>query len=135
MRIGKYSAISPENFAEESQELVTKLAETLNPFLDNVSSAFDGKIDFDNLNQEVVEFQVEVNASGVPKTQLGLSTRLFNRIRGYIVIRAQPLNPNSPLPTANPLISYTQNESGIRIAGVSGLPANIPYRITAIAIG
>jgi hypothetical protein len=135
MRIGKFSNITPEDFDEELQPAMSKLAETINPFLETVSSAFDGKIDFDNLNQEIVEFQVEVDSNGVPKTQLGLSSRLFNRVRGYIVIRAQPNNPNAALPTANPLITYSQTESGIRVLGVTGLPPNVLYRITAIAIG
>lgn len=135
MKLNNLKRIVVEEFPQEDQPVVEKLAFSLNPMLDQLTTAFNKNIDFDNLNQEILEFVVEVDATGRPKVATELKSNLRTRVRGYHVIRAQNENPNGPLPTATPFISYNQNESGVRIVGVTGIPANNKFRLTVIAIG
>jgi hypothetical protein len=135
MKLNNLKRIVVEEFSQEDQPVVEKLAFSLNPMLDQLTTAFNKNIDFDNLNQEVLEFVVEVDNNGRPKVPTELRSSLRTRVRGYVVIRAQNENPNGPIPTASPLISYNQNESGVRVIGVTGLPANNKFRLTVIAIG
>jgi len=135
MKLNNLKRIVVEEFPQDQQALVEKLAFSLNPMLDQLTTAFNKNIDFDNLNQEILEFVVEVDANGRPRVATELRSNLRTRVRGYTVIRAQNENPNGPLPTSTPLISYNQNESGVRITGVTGIPANNKFRLTVIAIG
>lgn len=135
MKVNNLKRIVVEEFSQEDQALVEKLSFSLNPMLDQLTTAFNKNIDFDNLNQEVVEFVTEVDNSGRPKVTTELKSGLRTRVRGYLVIRAQNENPNGPLPLSTPFISYAQNELGVRVLGVTGLPANNKFRLTVIAIG
>jgi hypothetical protein len=135
MKLNNFKRLIVEEFPQETQPTVEKLSFALNPFLEQVVNAFNKNIDFDNLNQEVIEFTVTVDANGRPTTQTELRSSLRTKVRGYIVIRAQSEDPNGPLPLSTPLISFSQNESGVRITGVTGLPANNKFRLTVISIG
>jgi hypothetical protein len=91
MKLNNFKRLIVEEFPQETQPTVEKLSFALNPFLEQVVNAFNKNIDFDNLNQEVIEFTVTVDANGRPTTQTELRSSLRTKVRGYIVIRAKIL--------------------------------------------
>ena len=135
MKLNNFKRLVVEEFAPEAQPTVEKISFALNPFLEQVVNAFNKNIDFDNLNQEVIEFTVVVDASGKPTTPVELRSNLRTRVRGFMVIRVQNENPNGATPTSNPLVSFSENESGIKVTSVTGLVPNNKFRLTVISIG
>jgi hypothetical protein len=133
MRVTNYKRIAKEDFEPEMQDTIEKLASSINSFADQVIQAFNGNIGFDNLTQEVVQFNVETDATGKLKTQTEVKSNL-RRVQGYTVIRVEVQGAGG-MPTAVPLISFTQTETSVRIQSVMGILPNVKYRITAIAIG
>lgn len=133
MRVTNYKRIAKEDFEPEMQDTIEKLASSINSFADQVIQAFNGNIGFDNLTQEVVQFNVETDATGKLKTQTEVKSNL-RRVQGYTVIRVE-VQGTGGMPTAVPLISFTQTETSVRIQSVMGILPNVKYRITAIAIG
>ena len=133
MRVTNYKRIAKEDFAPEMQDTIEKLASSINSFADQVIQAFNGNIGFDNLTQEVVQFNVEIATDGKLKNQIEVKSNL-RRVQGYTVIRVE-VQGSGGMPTAVPLISFTQTENNVRVQSVMGLLPNVRYRITAIAIG
>ena len=134
MKVTNFKRIAKEDFDPDMQDAAEKLASSINPFADQLIQAFNKNIGFDNLNQEVVQFDVQVDASGKPVNQVELRSNLRSRVQGYIVIRVE-VNGTGAMPNATPLISFSQSDGNVRVQGVMGLVTNVKYRITAIAIG
>lgn len=133
MRVTNFKRIAKEDFEPDLQDAMEKLASSLNPFADQIIQAFSGNIGFDNLSQEIVQFDVQVDANGRSINQVEVRSNLRSRVQGYIVIRVEVSGQGNP-PTALPLINFTQNETSVRIQSVLGLQQNTKYRITAIAV-
>ena len=135
MKVTNLKRIAAEEFESEMQPTITQLSATLNPFLEQVSNAFNKNIDFDNLNQEVLQFEVTVDASGVPTTALELRYGVKGRPRGMAVIQAFSLSATPAFPTAAPFITYDFNNGNIRVRHVAGLPANKKFQLSVILYG
>ncbi len=121
--------IIKEDFPEEYQELIDKLAFAINPFLEQVSDAFNKKINNDNLTREVVSITVE-NVSGNLRTPVQFKTTLKDKLLGFNIIRAENLTNSSIYPTNAPFISWTINENIISVKKVTGIQDNNKYRLT-----
>lgn len=134
-RVNNLKRITVEEFAEEDQEMAGKLAGALNPFLEQVSNAFNKNIDFDNLNQEIVQFEVTVGSTGIPTSPTEVRVNLKTRPRGLQVIRADNLSGTASFPTATPFITYDFSGSNIRILHVAGLPAGRKYNLSVLVLG
>ena len=134
MKLNNIKRIIEEDFSQDDRLLVRKLSFSLNPFLEQISTLFNKNIDFDNLNQEVINVSVELDALGIPKTQIDIKTSLKTKIKGCHCIRAINLTNNS-YPTSAPFITFTPNGNLLRINHVAGLPANVKYELSVILIG
>lgn len=135
MRLNNIKRIIKEDFAQEDRVLIEKLAFALNPFLEQISMIFNKNIDFDNLNQEIINVTIELDANGVPKTTTQIRSTLKTKIRGIQVINAANLENDGTFPTAGPFITYSINGNLITIQHVTGIPANKRYNLSAILIG
>lgn len=123
-----------EDFEAEDQPLVDKLAFALNPFLEQVSAAFNKGIDADNLNWQTGFVEIEVDANGIPKITTQIKIELKVRIKGSWVILAQNLTDNA-FPTGTPFVTFTTNNNLLTIQHVAGLPADKRFRLSIILIG
>lgn len=123
-----------EDFEADDQELVDKLAFSLNPFLEQVSAAFNKGIDDDNLNQQSMFIEAELNANGVPKSPLQIKVDLKVRVKGTQVILAQNLTDGT-FPTGTPFITFTINNNLLTVQHIAGLPPDKKYRLSIILIG
>lgn len=123
-----------EDFEADDQELVDKLAFSLNPFLEQVSAAFNKGIDDDNLNQQSMFIETELNANGVPKVPLQIKVDLKVKVKGTRVILAQNLTDGT-FPTGTPFITFTINNNLLTVQHIAGIPADKKYRLSIILIG
>lgn len=128
--------IVAEDFEEEDQGLITKLAFTLNSFFEQVAFAFNKNITIeDNLNMEIKEVVITVNASGFPTTQAQFQSSLRTKVRGLLVLRAfNQTNPGT-YPTSAPFISFEQNNNLLTIQHVTGLQAAESYKLQILSFG
>ena len=135
MKLNNLKRIAKEEFPNDSQNIIEKLAFLLNPYLEQVNNAFNKNIDFDNLNQELLTIEVTLNANGVPLVQTEIKSNLKTKINGLQVIRALNLTNDGTFPTGAPFITFDLNGSTISIKHVTGIPANKKYQLTVISIG
>lgn len=133
-KVTNLKRINKEDFPVEDHEFVGKLAFILNPFFEQIVTAFNKNIDFDNLNQEFIFFETEVDDKGKPKKDREIKTLLRSRPRGIMCVSANNLTDNTPV-TGAPFISYTINNNVISIQNITGLPANKRFRLSLIIIG
>lgn len=125
-----------EDFPQEDRQTVEKIAVVLNHFMENVYNVVNGNIEFDNLNQEVIDVKVTVDASGVPTQTTKISTENIRNPQGMLVIRAINSTNRTNYPTSAPFVSYTPIGGNLqRINNISGLQANEEYQLRLLVIG
>ena len=133
-RISNVRRILRVDYEEDQRDLIDKLGEILNRFMDEVVGTVNGNIDFDNLNQEVRTFSMTVDEQGVPvgndKFRIDLG-----RASGFIVLSARNKDFSSVYPTSQPFISFTFSGQIIRVLNISGLQAGNEYDLTVQVIG
>lgn len=132
MKINNTTQIRAEGFAEEDRDSAERMGNILNPFMQQVVELSDGRIDFENRVENLIQFDMTVNASGVPLLNNKVNTSKGN-IRGFQVIAAfNVANPNIPA-TSQPFITYNPIGNGlVQISNISGLPANQKFSLRVI---
>jgi hypothetical protein len=128
-RINNLKRIIKEDFPEEYQELIDKLAYSLNPFLEQISNAFNKNVTIENLSREFITITVE-NVSGNLKIPVQFKTNLTGRIQGLHVIRAENLTNPAIYPTQTPWVSWTINANILTAQKVTGIPDNNKFKLT-----
>lgn len=133
MKLSNTRQIRAEDYDDEYTDLITQLGSVLNSFMQEVVELTDGRIDFENLNQNIKTFDITVNSSGVPiqtpfKVGLGKTG-----IRGIQVINTYNLTNSTGYPTSQPYINFTPIGGDlIRIQSVTGLLPNQKYQLTIL---
>jgi len=135
MKIKNPYRIRVEDFSSDFKEVAEKLA-GINDFLDDIMNLVNnGKIDFENLNRQKAQFDVNTDASGniisIPQIKLGLKSKPY----GLNVVRVDNLFDPSTLPTHLPYLSFSFSESILSINKIAGLTPNAKYRIYLEIIG
>jgi hypothetical protein len=135
-KIQQPKRIRIEDFKDDQKDLITKISDLVAPFMDDVFRALDGSIDFDNLNRQIVDIEVMINASGqVVNNPQVKTTFKTQKVRGINVINAVNLVNSSVYPTSLPMVNFTINGSLMTILNIVGLQANSRYRLTLELIG
>ena len=133
-KITNLKRIVKEDFPAEDQELIEKLAFSINPLLEQLMLVFNKNIDFDNLNQQYSVIKIKVDGAGNPVIGTELKYQLKTRIKGVHCIRAENLTDNTPLTTA-PFVSFIASGDLIKITHVTGLVAGKDYNLSIIVYG
>jgi len=134
MKVTNIKRINKDDFDKDSRELVDRLSFALNPFLEQVVNVLNKNIDFDNLNQEIINLETQVNSSGIPTINFEIKNPLKTRIKGIYCINAENLIDNTLL-TGAPFLTFTLESGVIRITQITGLPSNKMFRLSIILIG
>ena len=133
-RLNNVKRIITEDFEPQYQTLISRLGYVLNQFMSDTVNIVNGNIDFDNLNQNLVEFDISVDANGKPVKISSVNVGKTNP-RGLTVIRVQNLTNSTSYPSGTPLISYTPiGNNSVTVNHITGLQANSTYRLTVIVI-
>lgn len=133
MKLNNTRQIRAEDYDDEYTDLITQLGSVLNSFMQEVVELADGRIDFENLNQNIKTFDITVDSSGVPiqtpfKVGLGKTG-----VRGIQVINTYNLTNSTGYPTSQPYINFTPIGGDlIRIQSVTGLLPNQKYQLTIL---
>ena len=126
--------IVKEDFSSEDQELVDTLAFPINSGFENITSALNKGLTFDdNFNAQLKEITVTVDGSGTPTTTTSFKTTLRSNAYGVMCIRA--LAADNSYVTAAPFVSYVEGSSSITIRNITGLTAGIKYTLRLLVIG
>jgi|SRR5690554_3252245 len=132
MRLSLARRIKAENVPPEMQDTMNNLAIIMNPFIEDVTTILNGRIDFDNLAFPIRQFEIIVNDKGIP---LFGDLDINFQIRGHNVINVQDANNINTIPevTKVPFILFTQSNQGtMKIAKVLNLLPNRKYLLTVI---
>ena len=122
-----------EDYPKEHQQLIEQLSFSLNPFMRQVVAAFAKQIDFTNLANSIISFDVEVSSSGVPKNATQVKIDPSKRILGCHVVYAQNLTDGG-FPSGAPFITFTTNKTILTVGHITGLEADKRYNIRAILV-
>lgn len=133
--------LKPEDFDTKDQALIQKLAFPINTFMQQVISALNKNLDFNNLNQQINTFTVSVDANGAPTSPIQFTVNLTTKLYGLYVINAVNTSSIIRYPIAQPFISYTSNANKVTINNIAGL--GIPngqtnsdiYTLTVLLVG
>lgn len=125
-----------EDFKSEEKELITKLSDMVTPFMDDVYQALDGRLNFENLDRQIVDLEVLIDATGKVINNPQIKTTFKSqRVRGVNVINAVNLANSGVYPTSLPMVNFTINGAIMTILNITGLQADSRYRLTLELIG
>jgi hypothetical protein len=130
-QIPQFKRIVVENFPKENQELVSKLAYSINVFANNMTSALTNNLSIqDNLNIKLKTFVATVDSSGNITGNSVIKTDLDHNCLGVSVIKATNLTTVTHYPTGTPFISFSETQDGfITIGNITNLTAGEPYQL------
>lgn len=134
MKLPNFIRIIKTDYKEEQQDLVDKLAFSINPNLETIYDALNNKLTLsENIACTMKDIDIIVDSSGKPTNISSFQLNNNNKLDGIIVISATNTVNSSIYPTSMPFITYTQNGKIININNISGLQANTLYRLRVVA--
>ena len=133
MRLPLARRITMENVPEEMQSTVSNLATIMNPFIEDVTTILNGRVDFDNLAFQLLQFETMVNSQGIPL--IGADIGINFTPRGSYCVDIKNANNLGQLPdiTGAPFVLFVPSNSGsIKIGKILNLLPNKKYIITLL---
>lgn len=132
MKINNVTQIIAGDFAEDDRMLAEKLANILNPFMQQVVELSDGRISFENRVENYIEIEMTVDDTGKPILNNKIATgKSF--VRGFHIIDAYGSTNASIGATGSPFIIFKRLAGGfVEVSRITGLPANIKMRLNVI---
>jgi hypothetical protein len=129
-RIQIPAKIRIEDFKSEEKDLISKIAEVYNPFIDNITQAVNGGLDITNLNRQIVDITIQTSNTGTLINPPQIKTTVIGKVRGINVLNALNTQNSAIFPTSSPFVGFGINGSILSILYVSGLQNNSEYRLT-----
>jgi hypothetical protein len=130
-----YKRIRTDDFSAELRPVIDRIAFAINPFAEQVISALDGNLNFDNLNQSIVIVpNVVLDISGVPTRKTDFNSGLNNGAKGALCISVSN-RTDGGFPTTAPFVTITDKSGVVSLNHVTGLEAGKTYDITILLIG
>lgn len=124
-----------EDFPQNMQDFVSKLAFPLNSAFDSLFAAFNNGITFaDNFLCTVSSVTITVDANGVPTNNaiVILNAALAGKnVTGLVVLSAKSTNAGT-LPMGGIFVDWSQNSQQLIINNVKGLPPNVSFSLSVV---
>ena len=131
--------IRSEDFKEKDKDLVDRISYSINEFMDQTIFILDGKVDFRNLNQQVIDITVRTSATNETDGSLinppSIKTTITGKVIGAYVINATNLDDSKIIPKAQPFVQFTIGANRVDILKISGLQNNSQYTLKLLLIG
>lgn len=124
--------IVKEDFSQDDWEIVEKLGNILNPFMEQVVSNLSKNIGDDNLQQEKVTLSFLTNSVGQPISKLSFKLNTLRSVSGLQVISLKLPNQPQGVITTAPFVSFSQAERVVYISYIAGLEKETKYQITLL---
>lgn len=132
MKLNNITQIKSEDYDQDYSDLVDQLAETLNPFMQEVFELSDERIDFENRVEVFKTVDITVDSNGTPTLNDKINCEKTN-VRGFTVIRAYNLTTLTNYATGTPFVSFTQLAgTSVRIDNITNLVPNNKYRLSLV---
>ena len=129
-KVNNVKRLVKEDFDSKDQALVDKLAYIINPFFDQLTSAFNKQLTTaDNLSREITTITV-VMIAGKIVPQVQFKTALSAPIIGLNVLSCNNILNTGVYPITAPFISWAVNQKIITVLNISGLQTDCKYSIT-----
>lgn len=124
--------INPSDYPDEYSQIIDGLAGTLNEFMQDVIDMSDGRIDYDNLIFNQLQFEITVGENGIPIQEFQLKTGV-TQPTGFTVVRAVNLSNTFAFATGQPFISYNNVGTDlVKVINISNLTSGDKYRLTVL---
>ncbi len=133
-RVPDLKRIAKEDFPAEYRELIEKLAFPINSHIEQVRSALNKNINFDNLSQEVKVLSFVTGSSGQPLNTLSFRSDLASNVQGIMAVRVVITSDNTSFATQLPVFSWTQEGNIVTFANIGGLAPETGYEITILTL-
>jgi hypothetical protein len=131
-----FKRLLKEDFPEEAQKWTDTLGGIINPAFEAITRAFNKDITFtDNINCQVKDIEVEVDAQGEPRTTTAFKSELKGLSKGIFCIRATNISGGTALLSGAPFITFSENNGTVELLQVTGLPASTRFRLRIISVG
>ena len=128
--IDNFKKIVQEDYDKQYQDMINKLAYSINPFAEQVVDALDNGISItDNLNWGKATITVTVDSTGTPTTITKFKSGITGNSYGVAVEKAVNTTNATVYPTSAPFISYSESNGVITVNNISGLPANNKFTL------
>lgn len=136
MKLQSYRRLQRGDFEPQYQDLVDKLAFTINSSFESLFFALNGQLTLtDNSLTSVNTFSIIVDAKGNPTTVTKFNINITGQVYGFQVLNAINLTNSTTYPTGTPFLSFTKTNQTIAINNISGLSAGDTWTITAVGYG
>lgn len=134
MQLSNARRIIVEDFKKEDRETVAKIAEILNPHMEEVVLLSQGNITIENLNRTIVKIDITLDSAGMPQgvNQINTGLKTYN---GNKIIDVKSLVGGEAVISAPYMDCTFQGNGLVRVSKITGLPANKKLRITFEFIG
>jgi hypothetical protein len=137
MILPSYKRLNKSDYPKENQDLVDRLANSLNIGLESLYQLGNHNISLkDNMLSVTRDITVTVDSTGKPTTSTAIV--LGNNVTqpiGTIVLLAINQTNSSIYPTGAPFISFTQTGTNIVVNNITGLPANNQFLLRVVVFG
>lgn len=135
-RVPDIKRIRAEDFPEEMQDTVSKLAYPINTFFDQLIALLTNNIDFQNLSQQVSEFTIETDSLGDPVNPPKINVNLGGRkVIGIFCISVTNLDDAASYPTSQPYVGFNViSNTLVAITAIKGLGASGRYRLRVLLV-
>lgn len=127
--------IRVEDFDAEQQELIRGIGFVINPFMDEVYLILTNNIDFNNLNRELVEIDLNIDSSGNLINLPQIKNKVISKVRGINILKATNLVNPTIYPSSSPFLSWSVNGDILNILNVTGLQNSSQYRLLVELVG
>lgn len=133
MQVQPYKRIVTEDYDSKDQELISKLAYSLNQPLQDITTALTNNLNIDDNFQLIKkDLTVQVDATGTPTTTLQFKTGLSVSCAGIQVIKATNQTNSTTYVTGQPFITFTENSGLLTVNNIAGLPANNVFQLRLV---
>jgi hypothetical protein len=131
-KLPNFRRIFKTDFDSDYQDLVEKLGDSINYNFEKIYDALNGKLNTDNLSEQIKDLDLIVGSDGIPTTRIGFTSSLTPaRPIGSQVIQAQNLTNPTSYPTTGIFLTYSENTGTIFIEHITGLIPNNRYKLKA----
>lgn len=135
MRPPNIKRLQKEDFKEDDRALIDKLAYPLNSFMEQTVAVLTKGVDFQNLNQQLVNLDVIVDAMGIPVGDARFKSGLKSNVAGVVCINLVNLTNPGSYPTGTPFLTSQQNGELITVQHITNLTAGNRYQLRLLVIG
>lgn len=136
MQIPNFRRIFKTDYPADQQQLVEKLAGTINNGLEVIYNAMSKNVSLtDNIFCTIKTITTRVDSNGIPTSLLSFKVDTAGTIKGISVIRVNNQTSSTVYPTSCPFLTYSQDTNTISVSHIAGLPANNTFDLTVISWG